>query len=84
MIDGYEELILRLRELASWAERNEAGTPVDLAIILKQAANVLEYAQHGVDSNVYDSKEVHENVTVEIWRNSETGKISFGWYKNKK
>ena len=32
--------------------------------------------------NVYDECEVHENCTVEIWRNSKTGKISIGWYKN--
>ena len=33
--------------------------------------------------NVYDECEVHENCTVEIWRNSKTGKISIGWYENK-
>lgn len=32
--------------------------------------------------NVYDECEVHENCTVEIWRNSETGEVSIGWYEN--
>lgn len=33
-------------------------------------------------TNVYDECEVHENCTVEIWKNSTTGKISIGWYEN--
>ena len=32
--------------------------------------------------NVYDECEVHENVTVEIWKNSKTGEVSIGWYEN--
>ena len=32
--------------------------------------------------NIYDECEVHHNCTVEIWRNSQTGKISIGWYEN--
>lgn len=36
-----------------------------------------------IADNVYDECEIHENCTVEIWRNSQTGKISIGWYENK-
>ena len=32
--------------------------------------------------NFYDTCEVHENCTVEIWTNSITGKTSIGWYEN--
>lgn len=32
--------------------------------------------------NVYDECEIHENCTVEIWKNSTTGEISIGWYEN--
>ena len=35
-----------------------------------------------VANNVFDECEIHENVTVEIWRNSKTGEISIGWYEN--
>ena len=84
MTDGYGELISRLRELSEWAEENIWEVPIDLPDRLKQAANALEYAQNGVDTNLYDQKEVHENVTVEVWRNSYTGKASIGWYKNTK
>lgn len=34
-------------------------------------------------NNVFDECEIHENVTVEIWRNSKTGETSIGWYENK-
>ena len=33
-------------------------------------------------NNVYDECEIHENCTVEIWKNSTTGEISIGWYEN--
>ena len=82
MTDGYGELIARLRELAEWALANEWETPIDLSDRLTEAANALEYAQNGVDTNLYNEKEVHENVTVEVWRNSYTGKTSIGWYEN--
>ena len=84
MIDGYGELIARLRELGEWADGNEWETPIDLSDRLYQAANALEYAQNGVDTNLYNQEEVHDNCTVQILRNSYTGKISIGWYENQK
>ena len=33
-------------------------------------------------NNVFDECEIHENCTVEIWKNSVTGEISIGWYEN--
>ena len=84
MIDGYGELIGRLRELAEWATAEICDVPLDLPDRLTQAANALEYAQNGVDTNLYDQEEVHENCTVQILRNSYTGKISIGWYENQK
>lgn len=36
-----------------------------------------------VTSSVYDECETHENCTVEVWSNSETGETSVGWYKGK-
>lgn len=35
-----------------------------------------------VEPAVYDVEEVHENCTVQIWRNSETGEESVGWFEN--
>ena len=82
MTDGYGELIARLRELAEWAEGEIWEVPIDLPDRLTEAANALEYAQNGVDTNLYNEKEVHENCTVQILRNSYTGKTSIGWYEN--
>ena len=35
-----------------------------------------------VETNIYDEKEVHENCTVEILRNSVTGEESVRWWEN--
>ena len=35
-----------------------------------------------VTASIYDLEEVHENCTVQIWKNSNTGKYSIGWYEN--
>lgn len=84
MNDGYGELIARLRELSGWAKGNILEVPIDLPDRLTQAANALENARNGVESNLYDQEEVHDNCTVQILRNSYTGKISIGWYENKR
>ncbi len=35
-----------------------------------------------LEINVYDEEEIHENCTVQILRNSITGKTSIGWWEN--
>ena len=32
--------------------------------------------------NMYDQEEEYPNCTVQIWKNSETGERSIGWWKN--
>ena len=39
-------------------------------------------SNNNIAVNVYDECEVHENVTVDIWKNSKTGEMSIGWYEN--
>ena len=34
-----------------------------------------------VSVSVFDECEIHENCTVEIWRNSVTGEVSIGWWE---
>ena len=34
-----------------------------------------------IEVNVFNLKEVYNNVTVEVWGNNETGDISVAWYK---
>ncbi len=35
-----------------------------------------------VKTGIYDIEEVHPNCTVQIWRNSQTGEESIGWWEN--
>jgi hypothetical protein len=35
-----------------------------------------------VETGIYDIEEVHPNCTVQIWRNSQTGEESIGWWPN--
>lgn len=45
-----------------------------------------QFVAHGevmsVEPNIYDEEERHENCTVQILRNSQTGAVSFGWWEN--
>lgn len=34
------------------------------------------------ETNIYDEEEIHENCTVQILRNSQTGETSIGWWEN--
>lgn len=35
-----------------------------------------------VKTGIYDIEEVHPNCTVQVWRNSQTGEESIGWWPN--
>lgn len=35
-----------------------------------------------VKTDIYDIEEVHPNCTVQVWRNSQTGEESIGWWEN--
>ena len=35
-----------------------------------------------LETNIYDEEEIYTNCTVQIWKNSITGEISIGWWKN--
>ena len=48
--------------------------------LLRAAADMLYGFLHPESSGIYDIEEIHENVTVEVWKNSITGELSVGWY----
>lgn len=31
---------------------------------------------------IFDQEEIHENCTVQVWKNSVTGECSVGWWEN--
>lgn len=37
-------------------------------------------AHDSVDMRIFNVEEIHENCTVQIWRNTVTGEQSFGWW----
>ena len=39
-------------------------------------------AQQRIETGIYDIEEVHPNCTVQVWRNSQTGEESIGWWPN--
>ena len=41
---------------------------------------ILKDAQY-VKMKLFNEHEVHPNVTVEVWRNTETGDESWGWFE---
>lgn len=36
-----------------------------------------------VEANIYDTEEIYRNCTVQVLRNSVTGEVSVGWWKEK-
>lgn len=49
-------------------------------VIMDGVVEVLNGFIHPESSGMYDLEEIHENVTVQIWKNSLTGERSVGWY----
>ena len=35
-----------------------------------------------IETMLFDIEEIHENATVQIWKNSVTGETSVGWWDN--
>ena len=63
------------------------------AVLLRAAADAIDRLRseqyfHRVlqlgryELSVYDEEEIHENCTVQVWRNSVTGEESVGWFEN--
>lgn len=52
--------------------RDEIGAALQSMLAAKTVVNI----------EIYDEEEIHENCTVQVWRNSHTGATSIGWWKN--
>ena len=35
-----------------------------------------------IEMNIYDQEEIYHNCTVQVLRNSVTGEVSVGWWRN--
>lgn len=63
------------------------NVPQDILEAHKMAIAALE-KQEGkkpiaVETNIYDTEEIHHGCTVQVLRNSVTGDVSVGWWKEK-
>ena len=85
-------MVKRLRACANGECRHyeRIGGEPCIAPLLREAADVIETLDAAVEflpetldleTAVFDEEEVHENVTVVIWRNTVTGEESIGWYE---
>lgn len=45
------------------------------------AVRAIEDFIHPESCGIYDLEEIHENCTVQVWKNSVTGEVSIGWYQ---
>lgn len=79
MARHYEELIEHLRngtKLPMLQElMNEAADAIQDLLIINNGH--IQYS-----TIIYDQEEIHENCTVQIWKNSATGEVSIGWWEN--
>jgi len=84
-LNQYEMLVERLRYCAEesggcgvceYSDKGCGAKTLKLA-----AAQALDMLIHPESSGIYDIEEIHENCTVEIWKNSVTGEVSIGWYE---
>lgn len=49
--------------------------------LFKAAADMLEAdGRKAIETNIFDSEEIHHNCTVQILHNSVTGEQSIGWW----
>ena len=50
---------------------------------VKASAAIMELLHDRVSTNIFDEEETHTNCTVQVLRNSVTGEVSVGWFRNK-
>lgn len=53
-----------------------------IAILNKLIKNTEQQDVENMEINIYDEEEVYPDCTVQVLRNSVTGKVSVGWWKN--
>lgn len=83
-MNEHELLLKRLREClenkdgCGVCEYSDKGC--GRTALMSATIEALEAYIHPETSGLYDIEEVHENCTVEVWKNSVTGEMSVGWY----
>ena len=71
-------LMISARDLATLDR--EADFLLAHGVRLERKQATIDKISDKIETNIYDSEEIHHNCTVQILRNSITGEQSIGWW----
>ena len=63
-------------------EKKIEALDTTIAILNKLIKNTEQQNVENMEINIYDEEETYSDCTVQVLKNSVTGKVSVGWWKN--
>lgn len=63
-------------------EKKIEALDTTIVILNKLIKNTEQQNVENMEINIYDEEEVYPDCTVQVLKNSVTGKVSVGWWKN--
>lgn len=60
------------------------GLPIFVEKQIDELDKFVNNSTQIIETNIFNEREVHDNCTVEIWKNSYTNEISIGWFEVEK
>lgn len=73
------EILIGIRLVSGYSKSREKALDMAIAALEKQEGK----KPITVETNIYDTEEIHHGCIVQILRNSVTGETSVGWWKEK-
>lgn len=73
------ETLIGIRRVSGYSKSREEALDMAIAALEKQEGK----KPIAVETNIYDTEEIHHGCIVQILRNSVTGETSVGWWKEK-
>lgn len=71
------ETLIGIRLVSGYSKSREEALDMAIAALEKQEGK----KPITVETNIYDTEEIHHGCTVQVLRNSVTGDVSVGWWK---
>ena len=63
-------------------EKKIEALDTTIVILNKLIKNTEQQSVENMEINIYDEEETYSDCTVQVLKNSVTGKVSVGWWKN--
>ena len=63
-------------------EKKIEALDTTIVILNKLIKNTEQQSVENMEINIYDEEETYPDCTVQVLKNSVTGKVSVGWWKN--